>query len=76
MINGTARARRYILSSADGSTSRQEGGEERTFPKHETTEISYPLGADHTAFHEAGLDYCLGVVEKAGTGKRDRSLAF
>lgn len=54
----------------------REWGEDRTFPKHETTEISYPLGADHTAFHEAVLDYCLGVVEKAGTGQRDRRLAF
>jgi superfamily II DNA or RNA helicase len=54
----------------------KDWGEERTFPKHETTEIPYPLGADHTAFHEAVLDYCLDVVDKAGTGQRERRLAF
>lgn len=50
--------------------------EERTFPRHETTEFAYRLSPDHLAFQEAALDYCLGVVARAGEGQRDRRLAF
>jgi superfamily II DNA or RNA helicase len=50
--------------------------ENRSFPKHETTEFPYRLDPAHTAFHEAVLDYCFGVVAKAGTGQRERRLAF
>ncbi|WP_218969750.1 DEAD/DEAH box helicase [Candidatus Synechococcus spongiarum] len=50
--------------------------EDRAFPKHETTEDPYPLSPDHMAFQEAVLDYCLAVVEQAGTGQRERRLAF
>lgn len=50
--------------------------ENRSFPKHETTEFAYKLDRAHIAFHEAILDYCFGVVAKAGSGQRERRLAF
>ncbi|MCY4234733.1 MAG: DEAD/DEAH box helicase [Cyanobacteria bacterium MAG CAR2_bin_4] len=50
--------------------------EDRAFPRHETTEDSYRLSPAHMAFQEAVLDYCLAVVEQAGTGQRERRLAF
>jgi hypothetical protein len=50
--------------------------ESRSFPKHETAEYPYRLDSAHLAFHNAILDYCFGVVEKAGTGQRERRLAF
>ena len=51
-------------------------GEDRAFPKHETTETPYPLSKPHLDFQEAVLEYCLGVVSRAGTGQRERRLAF
>jgi hypothetical protein len=53
-----------------------EWAEERAFPKHKTTEFPYRLSAKHLAFQEAVLDYCLGVVSRAGSGERERRLAF
>lgn len=50
--------------------------ETRSFPKHETAEFPYKLSADHLAFQDAVLDYCLTVVSRAGTQKRDQRLAF
>jgi SNF2 family DNA or RNA helicase len=50
--------------------------ENRAFPKHETAEFPYKLDNSHLTFHEAILDYCFGVVAKAGTGQRERRLAF
>ncbi|MCP3055768.1 DEAD/DEAH box helicase [Aurantimonas marianensis] len=50
--------------------------EDRAFPKHETTEFPYRLSPAHLEFHEAVLDYCLGIVSRAGTGQRERRLAF
>lgn len=54
----------------------KDWGEDRTFPKHETAELPYRLNKDHRAFHDAVLDYCLGVVEGAGPDERRRRLAF
>ncbi|NIA71260.1 DEAD/DEAH box helicase [Pelagibius litoralis] len=51
-------------------------GEDRAFAKHETTEFPYRLSRDHLNFQETVLDYCFGVVSKAGTGQRERRLAF
>ncbi len=51
-------------------------GEDRAFPKHETTELPYRLSQDHLDFQEAVLDYCFGVVANAGSGQRERRLAF
>lgn len=53
-----------------------EWDEVRSFPKHNTAAHPYKLDRPHLAFHEAILDYCFGVVAKAGTGQRDRRLAF
>jgi superfamily II DNA or RNA helicase len=50
--------------------------EDRAFPKHETTELAYRLSKAHLEFHEAVLDYCLGIVSRAGSGQRERRLAF
>lgn len=50
--------------------------EDRAFPKHETTEFAYRLSDAHRAFQEAVLDYCFGVVSRAGSGQRERRLAF
>lgn len=50
--------------------------EDRSFPKHETTEHAYRLSPKHLAFQEAVLDYCLEVVSKAGEQQRDQRLAF
>ena len=53
-----------------------EWGEDRAFPRHETTETPYTLTKAHLDFQEAVLDYCLGVVTRAGTGQHERRLAF
>lgn len=50
--------------------------ENRAFPKHETTESPYQLSQAHLDFQEAVLDYCFGVVSRAGSGLRERRLAF
>lgn len=50
--------------------------ETRSFPKHETTEFSYRLTGPHLDFQEAVIDYCLGVVSRAGSQRRDQRLAF
>ena len=50
--------------------------ENRSFPKHETTEYSYRLNDDHRAFQEAVLDYCFSVVSRAGDAQKDRRPAF
>lgn len=50
--------------------------ENRAFPKHETTESPYRLSRAHLDFQEAVLDYCFGVVSRAGSGLRERRLAF
>lgn len=53
-----------------------EWDEDRAFPKHQTTEAPYRLSQEHLEFQEAVLDYCLGVVSRAGEANRDRRLAF
>ena len=53
-----------------------EWDENRAFPKHETAEFPYKLNKAHLDFQEAVLDYCFGVVSKAGSGQRERRLAF
>ncbi|HQS18414.1 DEAD/DEAH box helicase [Reyranella sp.] len=54
----------------------REWDENRVFPKHETTEFPYRLSQAHLDFQETVLDYCFGVVARAGFGQRDRRLAF
>ena len=50
--------------------------EDRAFPKHETTEFPYRLSQAHLEFQETVLDYCLNIVSRAGSGQRERRLAF
>jgi superfamily II DNA or RNA helicase len=50
--------------------------ENRAFPKHATTESPYRLSQAHLDFQDAVLDYCFGVVSRAGSGLRERRLAF
>jgi len=54
----------------------QEWGEDRVFPRHVSAESAYKLDTPHKAFHERVLDYCLEVVEGAGSDQRRRRLAF
>ena len=54
----------------------EDWDEDRAFPKHETTEFAYRLSEAHRAFQEAVLDYCFGIVSRAGSGQRERRLAF
>ena len=68
-------ARHFVQRRRIDITGR-EWGEERVFPRHETKECPYSFNADHHAFHDAVLDYCLGVVEGAGGDQRHRRLAF
>jgi len=53
-------------------------GENRAFPKREEMEggLPYRLSQAHLAFQDAVLDYCFGVVSRAGSGLRERRLAF
>jgi superfamily II DNA or RNA helicase/Arc/MetJ family transcription regulator len=55
----------------------KDWGEDRSFPpRHDTTEKPYRFNPSHQAFHDNVLDYCLGVVEGAGSDKRNRRMAF
>ncbi|RMD92332.1 MAG: DEAD/DEAH box helicase [Alphaproteobacteria bacterium] len=51
-------------------------GEARAFPKHLRRDLTYRLTPAQQDFIERVLDYCFAVVERAGTGERDRRLAF
>lgn len=71
----TRLARHFVQRRRIDITGR-DWGEARAFPRHETAERPYNLDAAHKAFHEAVLDYCLGVVEGAGDDQRRQRLAF
>lgn len=68
-------ARHFVQRRRIDITGR-EWGEDRVFPHHETKESPYALTPDHRAFHDAVLDYCLGVVDGVGPDQRRRRLAF
>ena len=53
-----------------------EWQEARAFPRHETADLPYNLTAAHLEFQEAVLDYCFGIVSRAGSGAHERRLAF
>lgn len=53
-----------------------EWSETRSFPRHETSDAPYRLSTAHLNFQEAVLDYCFGVVTRAGSELKDRRLAF
>jgi superfamily II DNA or RNA helicase len=54
----------------------KDWGEERAFPTHQKMDATYRFSPDHAAFHEAVLDYCLGVVVGAGGDRNRQRLAF
>lgn len=61
--------RRIDLTSGDWA-------EERAFPKHKPSETTYRLSKPHLDFQTAVLDYCFGIVARAGGGRREQRLAF
>ena len=68
-------ARHFVQRQRVDITGR-DWGEDRSFPRHETTEQPYPLDSAHLSFHEAVLDYCLSVVSTSGEDQHRRRLAF
>lgn len=68
-------ARHFVQRRRIDLTS-SEWAEERAFPVHKALESPFRLTPAHLAFHEAVLDYCFGVVSRAGSGERERRLAF
>ena len=73
---GRRRLARHFIQRRRIDITGREWGEERSFPKHLSKEETYKFNTDHRAFHEAVLDYCLGVVEGAGRDQNRRRLAF
>ncbi len=73
---GRVRLARHFVQRRRIDVTGRDWGEDRVFPKHDTKEQPYALDADHRAFHEAVLDWCLGVVQGAGDDQRSRRLAF
>src|SRR6202043_510109 len=71
-----ARLARHFVQRRRIDITGRDWGEERVFPRHETAERPYNLTDAHSSFHDAVLDYCLGVVEGAGPDQRQRRLAF
>ena len=67
---------RYFVQRRRIDITGKDWGETRVFPKHETAEQTYPLSGPHRQFHEAVIDYCLHVVERAGETEGARRLAF
>ncbi len=74
--NSRIRLARHFVQRRRIDITGRDWGEERVFPRHETAERPYDLTPEHRAFHDAVLDYCLGVVEGAGPDQRRRRLAF
>lgn len=68
-------ARHFVQRRRIDITGR-EWGEERSFPKHLKAEQTWKFSAEHRAFHDAVLDYCLGVVEGVGADQNNRRMAF
>ena len=73
---GRRRLARHFVQRRRIDITGREWGEERSFPKHLSREEVYRFNGDHQAFHDAVLDYCLGVVEGAGEDQHSRRLAF
>lgn len=70
------RLARHLVQRQRADITGRDWGEGRVFPRHETAERPYDLDAQHRAFHEAVLDYCLEVVSRSGTDQQRRRLAF
>jgi superfamily II DNA or RNA helicase len=70
------RLARHLVQRQRIDITGRDWGEDRAFPRHETAERPYDLNAEHRAFHESVLDYCLEVVSGAGPDQQRRRLAF
>lgn len=70
---GRIRLARHFVQRRRIDITGKEWGEDRVFPRHETVDHPYSFDAATQAFHDAVLDWCLGVVERAGGRAR---LAF
>ena len=68
-------ARHYVQRRRIDITGR-EWGEDRSFPTHLKAEQTWKFNAEHRAFHDAVLDYSLGVVEGAAADHHSRRMAF
>src|SRR5690606_21516142 len=71
-----ARLARHFVQRRRMDIVGRDWGEERAFPRHETAEAPYALTEEFRSFHDAVLDYCLGVVEGAGEDEHRQRLAF
>lgn len=74
--NARIRLARHFVQRRRIDITGRDWGEDRVFPHHETKESPYRFTPEHNAFHDAVLNYCLGVVEGAGPDQRQRRLAF
>ena len=74
--NARIRLARHFVQRRRIDITGRDRGEDRVFPHHETKERPYRFTPEHNAFHDAVLNYCLGVVEGAGPDQRQRRLAF
>jgi SNF2 family DNA or RNA helicase len=74
--NARIRLARHFVQRRRIDITGREWGEDRIFPRHEAKESPYAFTPDHHAFHDAVLNYCLGVVEGAGPDQQRRRLAF
>jgi hypothetical protein len=73
---GRVRLARHFVQRRRIDIVGHDWGEDRVFPRHDTAERTYALSEAHLKFHDAVLDYCLGVVEGAGPERRHRRLVF
>ena len=69
-------ARHFVQRRRIDLSGRRLGRRPRLSRSTRPTEFPYRLDQAHLDFHEAVLDYCFGVVSRAGSGQRERRLAF
>ncbi len=74
--NERARLARHFVQRRRADITGKDWGEERAFPKHLTDDLDYRFDNTTRDFHDAVLDYCLEVVESAGSDQRRQRLAF
>ena len=70
---GRIRLARHFVQRRRIDITGKEWGEDRVFPHHQIKDEAYSFDAPTQAFNDAVLDWCLGVVERAGGRAR---LAF
>lgn len=70
------RLARHFVQRRRADLTERGWGEDRSFPKHDTTDHPYRLSKTHMDFQEAVLDYCLSAISKAGKQQEEQRLAF